>query len=1059
MPASPIASQWGPGNAALPGQPVQTAARPESPSVARGQTPPGPALPDLGLTAPGSSDEPRGEPVVDVKIGGAPQTPEAEILRQIHTRPGRPYDPDEIDQDVRRLYETGKFVKVTPRHLAVPGGQLVIFEVLERPTLRYVKYVGNEKISKKKLEKESAVKAGDALDPFAVEQARARLEEFYRGKGYNNVRITILEGTKTSDLGAIFLINEGTKQRVGWTLFIGNTIASDAKLRTKIQSKPGPFWIFKGQLDRRQIEQDVDRLKAYYTGLGFIRAEISRLPVDPAKTWQMLTFVINEGPRYAVRKVSFVGNEKFSTEELGEELKLEPGDFFNQAELRSDLATIRDRYGAVGHIFAKVEPDVRLQEEPGELDLVYEIQEGKCCRVGRIYPEILGDNPRTQIATVLNRLSLSPGDVVDIRELRASERRLKASGLFEYDPSKGIAPQIVVRPPDLEEMETGIARQPPRRPQVRGQSPKPVLQTAYRAPYASTSPSQPEVVDLCLQGWWIGNRQAQRPQAASRACGGRLPSASAEPLLVRGQYSADAGLTIPPLRRPEPWTETQPAPRYGESAAPAQTAPASPYPPPPTNSAPASPPPGGSSGALPGYPPAGRSTDAGPGSPPGVGGTYSGPTYPRAGGSGRYDPPPSGPPAGTLAPSSPTYGNQFPGGSVTVPPVLGPPPGVVSAAPPDAVPESLFLGLPPSEDPPLFVPLNPEVYEARTGRLMFSVGVNSEAGLLGSVIVDEQNFNLFRPPRSWEDIRNGTAWRGRGQRFRLEAVPGTEVQRYTVNFQEPYLFDSQISLGLSGYYYTRWYREWDEERLGGRVSLGYQFTHDLSGTLSFRGAKINIFDPIVAGLPELDEALGDNALYGFRAQLAHDTRDNAFLATEGHYLEIGVEQVVGSFEYTRGDIDLRRYFLLRQHPDGSGRHVLSLNARAAVTSEDTPIYEHYFAGGFSTLRGFDFRGASPRDPGTGVLVGGHFMLLASVEYMFPITADDNLRMVVFCDTGTVQPTIDDWRDNYRVAPGLGLRIAIPAMGPAPIALDFAFPVSEEPGDENEVFSFFIGFLR
>ena len=212
-------------------------------------------------------------------------------------------------------------------------------------------------------------------------------------------------------------------------------------------------------------------------------------------------------------------------------------------------------------------------------------------------------------------------------------------------------------------------------------------------------------------------------------------------------------------------------------------------------------------------------------------------------------------------------------------------------------------------------------------------------------------------------------------------------------------------------------------------------------------------------LDELTEVLGSNALYGFRAQLAHDTRDNAFLATEGHFFEIGVEQVTGSFNYTRGDIDLRRYFMLRQHPDGSGRHVLSLNFRGAVSSDDTPIYEHYYAGGFSTIRGFDFRGASHRDPATGTIIGGHFMMLASVEYMFPITADDNLRAVVFCDSGTVEPSIDEWTDKNRVAPGIGMRIVIPAMGPAPIALDFAFPVSEERGDEDEVFSFFIGFLR
>ncbi len=84
-------------------------------------------------------------------------------------------------------------------------------------------------------------------------------------------------------------------------------------------------------------------------------------------------------------------------------------------------------------------------------------------------------------------------------------------------------------------------------------------------------------------------------------------------------------------------------------------------------------------------------------------------------------------------------------------------------------------------------------------------------------------------------------------------------------------------------------------------------------------------------------------------------------------------------------------------------------------------------------------------------------MLTSAQYLFPITADDMLRAVVFCDTGTVEPDIDDWTDKYRIAPGFGLRIMIPAMGPAPIALDFAFPVSSEPDDQRQVFSFFVGF--
>jgi outer membrane protein insertion porin family len=275
-----------------------------------------------------------------------------------------------------------------------------------------------------------------------------------------------------------------------------------------------------------------------------------------------------------------------------------------------------------------------------------------------------------------------------------------------------------------------------------------------------------------------------------------------------------------------------------------------------------------------------------------------------------------------------------------------------------------------------------------------------------------------------------------------------------------------VSLGLSGYYYSRFYSEYTDQRVGGRVAFGYQFSPDLNGSIAYRGAKINISNPIDPSpdfYPLASVTNRDLALHGFQATLTHDKRDNAFMATEGHLIQASVEQVLGSFQYPHAELDLRKYFTLYERPDGSGRQVLSFGCRAGWTGENTPIYERYYAGGYSSIRGFQFRGASPTEigPSTGnpIFVGGDFELFGSAEYLFPITADDMLRGVVFCDTGTVEPTIDNWSNKYRVAPGFGLRIVVPAMGPAPIALDFAFPIAWNPGDKSELFSFFMGFNR
>jgi outer membrane protein insertion porin family len=65
----------------------------------------------------------------------------------------------------------------------------------------------------------------------------------------------------------------------------------------------------------------------------------------------------------------------------------------------------------------------------------------------------------------------------------------------------------------------------------------------------------------------------------------------------------------------------------------------------------------------------------------------------------------------------------------------------------------------------------------------------------------------------------------------------------------------------------------------------------------------------------------------------------------------------------------------------------------------------------------------------------------------------------FVGFGTVEENIAINWDQFRVAPGFGLRLTIPAMGPAPIALNFAFPIADAPTDDRQVFTFNIGFTR
>lgn len=981
------------------------------------------------------------EPVIEVRVIGNKLIPTQQILNEMQTRVGRPYDPALIQRDVRKLTSRSWFVAVETDISKTPEGRIVSIKVVERPTIRYIEYLGNDVgfwgrggIRDKSLAKETGLKVGGSIDPYAVEEARRKLVDLYRRNGFNNTQVSILEGNKATDKGVVFVINQGESQRIWKVEFEGNQFASDGQLRTKIESKKPLMYMFKGFVDREQIDGDVDRITAYYRAFGYFQAKVGRkLEYDDNGKWVTLRFVVNEGPRYEVRNVLHVGNQIFANSSLEGGMTLPAGQMFEQAKMNNDLSWLKNLYGSQGYVFADIKAEPIFLEEPGKIDLVYHIDEGKQWKVGRIFVHIDGDNPHTRIQTALNRLSFRPGQIVDIREIHASERRLQASALFLADPARGSAPKITYRIRDLDaeqlakETESGFRGQSPDATQTVPVQTGGTANNVYEIRPAGFVPAE-DGMDVHLE---VGIPAAP-PSAPAVHPATHSSNNPYERLVVRTQS---------PYQPP-----TSPA----QFVAPAYPANQSAY---PVAQA-------GSVAATPVAP------------SPYAAGAYSANPY---GGQAVRATGPESTPVGYNAPAvQPVqFVEPLPPAPVFSPPPVAPPPAY-GTAPPGATPDPNITPIVPA-NPQLFpsgavepwarpfedrsVDVFVDAAEAQTGRLMLGVAVNSDAGLFGQILLDEQNFDWRRWPRSMDDVVNGRAWRGAGQRFRLEAAPGTEVQRYVASFQEPYLFDTPVSFGLSGSFFDRRFEDWSEQRLGGRLSFGYQWTaDDVSAALSYRGESVKIYDPANNGLfpPELEEAVGTNALHGFKLTVANDTRDSAFFPTSGHYAEVGVEQVIGTFDYPRATLDLRQYGLVRERPDHSGRHVLSYSTQLGFTGNNTPIYDTFYSGGIQ-FPGFEFHSVTPIKDG--VQIGGQFMWINSLEYLFPLTADDMLHGAAFIGFGTVEENITiDW-DRFRVAPGFGLRITIPAMGPAPIALNFAFPVAEADTDDKQVFTFNIGFTR
>lgn len=359
------------------------------------------------------------------------------------------------------------------------------------------------------------------------------------------------------------------------------------------------------------------------------------------------------------------------------------------------------------------------------------------------------------------------------------------------------------------------------------------------------------------------------------------------------------------------------------------------------------------------------------------------------------------------------------------------------------------------EPPPNYVDLQLGLNEARTGRFMFSVGVSSDSGVLGSIVLEEQNFAISRFPTSIEDIIYGNAFRGNGEQFRIEAVPGDEVSRYTVNWTNPHFLNTDYSFGVSGFYFNRFYRHWEEQRLGGRVTLGKLLSRNVTFSTAVRMEEVNISNPVTLTVPELTNVVGSNFLSSLRLALAWDTRDSQYLPTEGEFIEGSIEQAVGQFTFTKLQLSGSTYYTLVQRADGEGRHTLAVRGQLGWTTDNTPIFERFYAGGVQTFRGYEFRGVTPRR--NGVEIGGDFQLLGSIEYSMPVTANEAVRVVAFTDYGTVDDGVTF--NNFRMTVGGGLRLQIPQMGPVPIALDWAIPVVKQAGDLEQLFQFYIGVSR
>ncbi len=899
--------------------------------------------------------------------------------------------------------------------------------------IREIKVEGNSSITTEQVRAKLKSRVGRAMDKRLLE---ADLRTLVETKWFADVQ-TFYDKTPEGD-GMILIFQVKEMPILKSVEFRGRTKVKVKDLEERTGLKKG------SRADVLRASLAVKQLKELYQEKGFELAEVKLLEGDK-ETDRKVVYEIFEGPQYKVASVEFIGNAFFPDSTLYTKVTLKAailgliGGKFQRDTLDEDRRKLIDYYTSLGFFHVDISATTKPGKTLGEQIITFTISEGVQYKVREIKFE---GNVKLAESALRDGLQLHSGQPMTDMLRQADQKNLltkyHALGCIQanVDPQNKFLDEpgmvdlvykieegdvfylgdLIVRG-NVHTKDKVIRREAVMAGLLPGELLDKSRMDKFRTRLASTqyffnSPEMGKPIDIKV----LNPRPASEPY-------GKLPLGDLTEVTPLTRMQSPAADSPPPAAAPQPRLN-------------------------PDDLGP------GSIGEVPldaGAPPPLGPPDAAGGGPS-PGGPSVGVPY---GSGGMFNPAPDTMPVMPLPPALINGGSPFGGNRRQAAPSreLG-----------EGEPKGSFPQLPltnmtntsPDRNEPFanrsFADIVTQVDEAPTGRLMFGVGANSFQGFQGSFILHERNFDITNVPRTFSELFSGNSWRGGGQEFRLSVMPGTQINSLDIMFREPYLFNQPISFTTEAYLQNRYQFDYTEGRAGGRVALGKQFGPAVYADISARAENVNFYGFKTPAPADYLAAQGHTNLFTIRPRLLIDNRNNPFSPNKGSYLEFANETGFGTFQFNKVTAEARKYFTLWTRPDGTGVNFLTFRGFMGFTTQDTPVYERFFAGNFRSIRGFQYRGVGPRVDGSNV--GGLMSAIGSAEYQFPWTANDMFQQVIFCDFGTVERNYD--LKNVRVAVGTGLRVNVPALGPLPLAFDLAIPVVKADGDRVQYFNFFIG---
>ncbi len=355
----------------------------------------------------------------------------------------------EITEAVKRYWHHGLFSKVTVTADSIVDNRVYLrFHLGLRPRVSNINYLGLKKSEREDMEAKLGIIKGSQITPNMIDRAKILAKKYFDDKGYKNAEINITQREDVTNKNQVILdvdIDKKDKMKVRKIILDGNEALKSSKIKGKLFSKgvfaktheAGKLYSFlksKKFTDER-YKKDKDKLIEKYNELGYRDMYIVKDSVWNNDPKHVNVYIkIDEGKKYYIRNITWVGNTVYPTDQLNAILRMKKGDVYNQTYMNKRLSGDDDAVGNLyynnGYVFYNLQPtEVNIVGD--SVDLEMRIFEGQQAHVNRVR---INGNDRLYENVIRRELRTKPGDLFSKDALERSIREIASMGHF--DPEK-----------------------------------------------------------------------------------------------------------------------------------------------------------------------------------------------------------------------------------------------------------------------------------------------------------------------------------------------------------------------------------------------------------------------------------------------------------------------------------------------------------------------------------------------------------------------------------------------------------------------------------------------